>query len=186
MNTHLPQTNSRIESSSESATLFDQSSTHKFTCFSASQLVLLIVFLSSLLFASCQKSKAESKRDEPYMLTLDDIESAEKSDTINRKIESVEFINLDDSIPITEMSKFISTANHYLILDRKSKKILVFDKKGDLKTCIADIGKSKFEYHKILDLQATDSMIYAFTWKDIQDRHISKYDLNILIKHIRC
>ena len=91
--------------------------------------------------------------DSPQLIRVDNAKIISTSELLDM-VEQVDYIKLDSSEPIGEISKMVVTKDKIFILDSfTSQQIFVFDKTGKLLYRIKNKGRGPKEYISICDMQ---------------------------------
>ena len=91
--------------------------------------------------------------DSPQLIRVDNAKIISTSELLDM-VEQVDYIKLDSSEPIGEISKMVVTKDKIFILDSfTSQQIFVFDKTGKLLYRIKNKGRGPKEYISIWDMQ---------------------------------
>lgn len=76
------------------------------------------------------------------------------------KISNIRFINLDDSIPINEISGIKQFGNNTFIVEKRQKKLICYDSIGNLKFCLNRQGRGPEDYLDLTDFAISRSEIF--------------------------
>ena len=93
------------------------------------------------------------RTDSPYLIRTADAKTVSTAELLDM-VGQVDYIKLDSSEPIGEITKMIVTENKIFILDAQvAQQIFVFDKTGKLLFRIKNKGRGPKEYLSIWDIQ---------------------------------
>ncbi len=135
----------------------------------------IFICLSFFMLTSCS-SKSQKQGTAVEKAKLIELKKTNQKECLNDYIGKIEILKLYTDLNIVEISKVIFFRDNYYILDKKTSKLLVFNKEGYFLQKIGSRGQGPGEYTKLteFEIDKKNNLLLLFSnW----DSKLLKFDL---------
>lgn len=140
--------------------------------------ILLFLLLLGVIYSlpNCKAINGPGSEENIPSIVLSN-EMVQSTSVVDEVLEHISLIKLDtkpDAL-IQEISKLIPLKDYIIIIDKKTFRILVFDKNGQFIRSIEHRGRGPGEYLELTDVSWSDGLLYIL---DVGNRKVHQYTLN--------